>query len=377
MGLEWAGGMQGLYPAYALYRESVASAAMRVLFGVFDWGLGHATRDVPLIAELLRENEVHILSTGRALELLRGHFGDRCTYYSVRSIYPPYTRTRLFKLKFSVSVPKMMRTLKRACRRSRRIIRTGFDIVISDCRYDVYDRPENSYLINHQLRFKTPVGAERVLERWLASRMRKYRYVFVPDYEANSLTGLLSHDLRYIPPEKVKYIGILSRLRRQEVAQDIEYFISLSGPEPQRTVLERQILAQAAQLPGPVVIAGGKPNGTPKDRSKNVEYHSFLDADRQEAVMNRAKFIITRSGYTTIMELAELGKTRVLLLPTPGQTEQEYLADYYEQQKYFHHVSQYRLRLADDIAKARKFRGFDPPWKTKDSVDRFMNILYS
>jgi len=93
--------------------------------------------------------------------------------------------------------------------------------------------------------------------------------------------------------------------------------------------------------------------------------------------MNRAKFIITRSGYTTIMELAELGKTRVLLLPTPGQTEQEYLADYYEQQKYFHHVSQYRLRLADDIAKARKFRGFDPPWKTKDSVDRFMNILYS
>jgi len=366
-----------LYPAYALYRESVASAAMRVLFGVFDWGLGHATRDVPLIAELLRENEVHILSTGRALELLRGHFGDRCTYYSVRSIYPPYTRTRLFKLKFSVSVPKMMRTLKRACRRSRRIIRTGFDIVISDCRYDVYDRPENSYLINHQLRFKTPVGAERVLERWLASRMRKYRYVFVPDYEANSLTGLLSHDLRYIPPEKVKYIGILSRLRRQEVAQDIEYFISLSGPEPQRTVLERQILAQAAQLPGPVVIAGGKPNGAPKDRSKNVEYHSFLDAGRQEAVMNRAKFIITRSGYTTIMELAELGKTRVLLLPTPGQTEQEYLADYYEQQKYFHHVSQYRLRLADDIAKARKFRGFDPPWKTKDSVDRFMNILYS
>lgn len=377
MGLEWAGGMQRLYPAYALYRESVASAAMRVLFGVFDWGLGHATRDVPLIAELLRENEVHILSTGRALELLRGHFGDRCTYYSVRSIYPPYTRTRLFKLKFSVSVPKMMRTLKRACRRSRRIIRTGFDIVISDCRYDVYDRPENSYLINHQLRFKTPVGAERVLERWLASRMRKYRYVFVPDYEANSLTGLLSHDLRYIPPEKVKYIGILSRLRRQEVAQDIDYFISLSGPEPQRTVLERQILAQAAQLPGPVVIAGGKPNGAPKDRSENVEYHSFLDAGRQEAVMNRAKFIITRSGYTTIMELAELGKTRVLLLPTPGQTEQEYLADYYEQQKYFHHVSQYRLRLADDIAKARKFRGFDPPWKTKDSVDRFMNILYS
>lgn len=350
---------------------------MRVLFGVFDWGLGHATRDVPLIAELLRENEVHILSTGAALELLKGHFGDKCTYYNVRSIYPPYTRTRLFKLKFSVSVPKMMRTLKRACRRSRRIIRTGFDIVISDCRYDVYDRPENSYLINHQLRFKTPVGAERVLERWLASRMRKYRYVFVPDYEETNLTGLLSHGLRYIPREKVKYLGILSRLRKQDRPQDIDYFVSLSGPEPQRTVLERHILAQAPELPGRVVIAGGKPNGASQNGSKNVEYHSFLDAGRQEDVMNRAKFIITRSGYTTIMELTELGKTRVLLLPTPGQTEQEYLADYYEQQKYFHHVSQYRLRLADDIATARTFRGFDPPWKTKDSVDQFMKILYS
>jgi hypothetical protein len=350
---------------------------MRVLFGVFDWGLGHATRDVPLITELLRENDVHVLSTGPALELLQGHFGDKCTYYDVPSIYPPYTRTRLFKVKFSVSMPRMMRTLRRARRRSKRIIRTGFDLVISDCRYDVYDRPDNSFLINHQLRFKTPVGAERVFEKWLATRMRRYRFVFVPDYEDKGLSGVLSHDLRYIPKEKVKYIGILSRLRRRRMPENIDYFISLSGPEPQRTVLERRILGQAPKLTGKVVIAGGRPNGEPKIPGANVEYHSFLDAGRQEEVMNRAKFIITRSGYTTIMELAELGKKNVLLLPTPGQTEQEYLADYYEEQKYFHHVSQYRLRLAEDIKAARRFRGFDPPWQTKESVARFMEILHS
>lgn len=350
---------------------------MRVLFGVFDWGLGHATRDIPLIEEFLRHNEVHILSTGSALKILQRHFASRCLYYDVPSIYPPYTRTRLFKLKFSLSVPRMVRSLRQARRKSKAIIARRFDMVISDCRYDVYDRPENSYLINHQLRFKTPVGAERVFEKWLALRMRKYRYVFVPDYEDTSLTGILSHGLRYIPREKVKYIGILSHLRRRDLPQDIAYFVSLSGPEPQRKVLERQIVAQVQQLSGKVVIAGGQPDGEAGETNENVEYYSFLDADRQENVMNRAKCIITRSGYTTIMELAELNKTKVLLLPTPGQPEQEYLADYCEREQYFHHVSQYRLRLAEDTGDLKDFTGFTPPWRTDESVAKFMEMVYS
>ncbi len=93
--------------------------------------------------------------------------------------------------------------------------------------------------------------------------------------------------------------------------------------------------------------------------------------------MNRAKFVITRAGYTTMMELAELGKTNVLLLPTPGQTEQEYLADYCEQQKYFHHVTQYKLNLPRDVENTREFTGFPLPWKTEESVARFMDIVCS
>jgi UDP:flavonoid glycosyltransferase YjiC (YdhE family) len=349
---------------------------MRVLFGIFDWGLGHATRDIPLITELLRENEVHVLSTGRALHLLRGHFGRACAYYDVPSIYPPYTRTRLFQLKFGVSVPRMIRTLRRARRRSKRIIRNGFDIVISDCRYDVFDRPENSFLINHQLRFKTPRGAERFVEKWLALRMRKYRYVFVPDYEDVGLSGMLSHGLRYIPRQKVKYIGLLSHLRRRDMPEDIDYFISLSGPEPQRRILEKRIKKQLNQLEGKVVMAGGTPEINTSDLRGNVEYFSFLDNGQQEEMMNRARFIITRAGYTTIMELAELDKRKALLLPTPGQTEQEYLADHFEAQGYFHHVSQYKLRLTRDTEAARRFNGFDPPWRTEVSTQKFVNLLY-
>jgi len=348
---------------------------MKILFGVFDWGLGHATRDIPLITELLKKNQVHILSTGWALKVLKGRFKDKCEYYDVPSIYLPYTKSRFFKLKFTFTSPLMIKSLRYARRKSVKIIAGRFDKVISDCRYDVYDRPDNSYLINHQLRFKAPLGTERIAEKWLASRMKRYKYVVVPDFEGQNLSGKLSHNLRYVSADRIRYIGILSHLKKTDTDEDIEYFISLSGPEPQRTVFEKRVLAALNQLRGKVIIAGGNPDGASKDFPGNVEYYSFLNTKQQEDIMNRAKFIIARSGYSTIMELAELNKTKVLLVPTPGQSEQEYLADYYERKKYFHHVSQYRLKLKKDIRKARKFKVFAPPWKTKESVRKFMAVI--
>lgn len=350
---------------------------MKILFGIFDWGLGHATRDMPLIAELLKNNQVHILSTGWALKVLKGRFKDKCEYYDVPSVPPPYTKTPFFKLKFALFSPLMIKSLRYARRKSAKIITRRFDRVISDCRYDVYDRPDNSYLINHQLRFKTPLGTERIAEKWLASRMKQYRYIIVPDFEGENLSARLSHDLRYISRDRIKYIGILSHLKKTGVAEDIEYFISLSGPEPQRTVFEKKILSQLNRLSGKIVVAGGNPDGKPANLPGNVEFYAYLNTKQQEDIMNRAKFIIARSGYTTIMELAELNKTKVLLVPTPGQTEQEYLADYYERKKYFHHVSQYRLKPERDIRKSRQFKVFTPPWKTKESVTKFMKIIAS
>jgi uncharacterized protein (TIGR00661 family) len=348
---------------------------MKILFGVFDWGLGHATRDIPLIAELLKNNEVHIISTGAALRVLKDHFGDKCEYYDIPSIYPPYTRTPFFQLKFALCSAKMVKSLKYARKNSEKIIGKHFDKLVSDCRYDVYDYPENSYFINHQLRFKTPLGAERIFEKWLASRMNKFKYIIVPDFEEKNLTGKLSHHLRYINGDKIKYIGILSHLKKTDIEADIECFISISGPEPQRTLFENKILSQLDQLTGKIVIAGGNPGNKSNKSYKNVEFYSYLNAKEQENIMNRAKFIITRSGYTTIMELAELDKKKALLLPTPGQTEQEYLADYYETEGYFHHVSQYHVKLKKAIENSRGFTGFNPPWKTDRSVKEFMKVI--
>ena len=348
---------------------------MKVLFGVFDWGIGHATRDIPLITELLKAHEVHILSTGRALKLLKDYFADRCTYYDVPSVYPPYTRTRFFQVTFALFLPRMIRNLQCARKKTRKIVAGGFDKVISDCRYDVYDTPDNSYLINHQVRFSTPFGVERIFERLLAWRMQKYRYVIVPDFEEQNLSGRLSHNLRYINKDKIKYIGILSHLKKLKVTEDIDYFISVSGPEPQRTVLQKKMVEMSGQLEGNVVIAGGVPERTATRSGENLRFYSFLNAEQQADMMNRAKFIISRPGYTTVMELAELDKKRALFLPTPGQTEQEYLADYYEKQGYFHSVSQYNLKLQKAIEDSKKFGGFSPLWKTEQSVQEFIKVV--
>lgn len=345
---------------------------MKILFGVFDWGLGHATRDIPLIEELLKKHEVHLISTGRALKLLKDNFKGKCIYHDVPSLYQIYKTESSFKLSFVLSIPKFLRSLRIARKITEKIIqKEKFDIVISDCRYDVYDKIENSYLLNHQLRFKAPVIAETILELWLASRMKKYKYILVPDFEEINLSGNLSHNLFFIKKDKIRYIGILSNITKINSKEDIDYFISLSGPDSPRIQLEKKILNDVSKLKGKIVIAGGNPDIKEKNLRKNIGFYSFLDPKKQRIMMNRAKFIIARGGYTTIMELAELNK-KALLIPSPGQTEQEYLGKYLK--GYFHNVHQDKLDLIKNIKKAKEFKGFKAPWKTKESVRKFMEI---
>ncbi len=141
--------------------------------------------------------------------------------------------------------------------------------------------------------------------------------------------------------------------------------------------LYKRILTEVDQLEGKIVIAGGNPDSVETSSRENLIIYSFLESQQQGDVMNRSRFIISRPGYTTVMELAELNKKSVLFMPTPGQSEQEYLADYYEEQKYFHHVSQYRLKLKDAIEQTKEFTGFIPPWRTEQSVHNFMEAINS
>jgi UDP-N-acetylglucosamine transferase subunit ALG13 len=197
--------------------------------------------------------------------------------------------------------------------------------------------------------------------------------VLVPDFPERNLSGELSCNKYF--KGKVEYIGILSHIKKRTVKEDIDYFFSLSGPEPQRTMFEEKILEQVPCLNGRIVIAGGNPDIDKKVHNEKVKLYSHLNSKKQEEMMNRAKIVVTRSGYTTVMELAELEKNKVLLIPMPGMTEQEYIADLYEKKQYFHHVHQSKFNLNEDLKKIDKFSGFKAKWKTKDSVARVMKLI--
>ncbi|MEK6874011.1 MAG: glycosyltransferase family protein [Nanoarchaeota archaeon] len=349
---------------------------MKILFGVIDWGLGHATRDIPLIEGLLsRGHSIDVISTGRALKVLKDKFGARCNYFDVVSLYVPPVYSNYFLLGCAMNLHKMAASILRARKKINKIIKKGkYDWIISDNRFELYDKLSNSVIITHTLNFDNNL-LKYPINKVMKFIMKPYSIVIVPDFPKKRFEGTMS-DGKNIKKE-LHYIGVLSQIKKKHFKKDIDYFISLSGPEPQRTILQNKLIKQCRKLKGNIVIAGANPDvHITKNLGKNIKFYSFLNTQYQEEMMNRAKFVITRAGISTTSNMIELGKKKALLIPHPGQPEQEYLADLYEEKKYFHHVHQEDVDLERDIKVAMKgFKGFRPPWRTKKSVKKFIKII--
>jgi len=161
-----------------------------------------------------------------------------------------------------------------------------------------------------------------------------------------------------------------------DVEQDLDNLVIISGPEPQRTRLEEIMTPMLSELEGSTIALLGSPQKTQtrslSDRCTLISYASMQEKVR---LMNRAKFIICRSGYTSMMELAELNKCHGLFIPTPGQPEQEYLSDYYEKMGWFYSKSQYKLNLREDVPAAMNYKGFPSMPPTKDNIVRLYDEL--
>jgi len=352
---------------------------MKILFSLCSWGMGHATRDIPLIGKMLDDgHEVTIAAYGRSLELLKRTLQDRCEYIELFDYPSPYTRSSFMIGKIMLYFPKILRAIKEEHRKASKIIHEGkFDRVISDARYGVYSKSVPSFFMAHQIRYIVPGRiflGEVATELFNHNFHKKFGTIIIPDYEKDSLSGDLSHNLRFKEGKRIEYIGIITDLKRKDVKQDVDYFISMSGPEPPRTVLEKKILSQIGQLDGRIVMARGRPETMGIDKLENVEMHEFLDRHEQENIMNRSRMIITRSGYTTMMELVALRK-KALLIPTPGQTEQEYLSAYHNGLGTFYSVKQSKLSLGRDVEIAEKYSGFREQHSTEESVEKFMQIV--
>lgn len=355
-------------------------AALNCLFAVHDWGLGHATRDLLLIRALLDAgHSVSVLSTGRALTLLRQELGDVCDYIDYPDIPKPLGRTAAeFYVRMTLSMPQVLWRFRLERAFTRRLCRErAFDRVVSDSRMGVVSTEVPSYYIFHSLRQIMPAPL-RGLTGWVERNQQRMlsdaRLVLVPDQEEQGIAGDLCHNMACDWSGRVEYLGILSGVRAQDAESDVDVFISISGAEPQRTYFEQSILEQVSRLVGRrrIEITLGRPDLPYRSwQHGGATIHTYLDRAGQQDLLNRARLVVTRSGYTTLMELAELGK-RALLIPTVGQSEQEYLADYHHAMGHAHAVRQPRLDLARDVPLAERSAGLPRTRPTAESVRRFL-----
>ena len=215
---------------------------------------------------------------------------------------------------------------------------------------------------------------ETTLYRMHAKFMRKFSHVWIPDFETNGLSGDLSH--KYPKPFHAKYIGPLSRFQSMREDDGTDVLVLISGPEPQRTRFEKLVLAQAQALEGKVTAVIGTPDKTFDKVEGNLRVVSHLNADELQAEIAKAKLIVSRSGYSTIMDLAAMGK-KAVFVPTPGQTEQEYLAKHFDERKQQLAVKQRNFNLQLAVKDSEHYNGFNPQkfdgYKT--AVDGFVSSL--
>lgn len=348
-----------------------------VLVSPLNWGLGHATRDIPIIRMLLaRGHDVTIAGCGNARAVLEQEF-PACSCRDFPDYSVPLSANHFFLARFVASFPLLLRGIAEERRNLAVILEEDrYDLIISDNRLGVYSDKIPSLFITHQLHFHLPLVAwpfELAGIRLNSILHAKFDRILVPDNPPGplSLAGKLSRAETALTRSRACYTGILTSTRKREVLQDLDYLILISGPEPQRTELEKVLLPEAGDLPGTVAILLGSPKAAGiYEHDGRCSVRSYASTEEKELLMNRAKCVICRSGYTTMMELAELDKRHALLIPTPGQPEQEYLAGYYERKGWFHAQEQHRLDLAADLGIAGSFRGFPEVPGTEENVRR-------
>ncbi len=355
----------------------------KVLVAPLDWGLGHATRDISIIRALINNGYEVILGAEAAqASLLRTEFPS-LLILPLPGYHVKYSKNRwTFFWKLMIQVPRLQKIIKEENQWLDRVINEhGLDLVISDNRFGLYTKKIPCFFITHQLTVKAPfVWAEKMMQRINYHFINKFNSCWVPDTAGNNnAAGILSHPVT-LPKIKVQYIGLLSRFRFQVEKKLYDYCILLSGPEPQRTLLEEKIMNEIALVNAKVLLVRGKPGSTEVlTVPANVEVTNHLPTEELQAALLQSEYIVCRGGYTSLMELLSLQK-KMILIPTPGQTEQEYLAEKLMANNFCFSVTQHNFDCLKHFALAKKFNyrlpSF-PLFKEADIIALLKNSLSS
>lgn len=356
----------------------------RILVCPLDWGLGHATRCIPIIRMLLKKNaEVLIAGSGRSFLLLKQEFPN-LEFIDLPGYEIRYSKNAMAVQMF-LSIPKILKGIKKEHMLVEEIIQQRkIDIVISDNRFGLWSSQVKTIFITHQLLIKSPLG-EYVLHRINLHYIKKYNHCWIPDLEGeDNLSGDLTH--AYSLPENAVFIGLLSRFYNNSpsissqlpLRKTYDILVIISGPEPQRSIFEELILKEAFSIPLNFLVVKGVPEEIPFLKTKeNIDIVSHLtESDMKTAVLS-SSIILSRSGYSTLMDLAVFGK-KAILIPTPGQTEQEYLAELLLRKRIAYSENQAAFSLKRALQEIDHFSGFRKNhFDTSNDLEKHIEQLIS
>jgi uncharacterized protein (TIGR00661 family) len=330
----------------------------KVLIAPLDWGLGHATRCIPIIRELIAANcTVLIAADGKVKALLEAEF-PHLHFLHLPGYHIQYSTTAWgLPFKIVAQIPRLLRVINKEQGWLQKVVEEEkVDAVISDNRFGLYHSKILTVFITHQLQIKARLKVIEILLRKLNYRfISRFSKCWIPDAEGTiNLAGSLSHPL-VKPKIEMHYLGALSRFEKGESGNEEHLLILLSGPEPQRTILEKMLVEDLKTYKKPVVFVRGLPHATATiTLAENVTVHNHLPSYILQEKIRSATFVISRCGYSTVMDIAATGK-KAILIPTPGQTEQEYLAKQLMKKNFALCVTQKRFRLKGALELAQSF----------------------
>lgn len=317
--------------------EKGKSPNLKVLIAPLDWGLGHTTRCIPLAHALIKRGvTVFFAGNQQQKAVLRQEFPDNIFLhldgYNIR-----YSKTASgLTWKLATQLIPIKRKIAAEHRWLLQQVREHqFDAIISDNRFGLWHPNITSIFITHQLLIKTPFKwAEKLLQKINYGFLNRFNACWVPDMPGKpNLAGELSHPEK-MPAIPVEYIGVLSRLQLIQAQKTPKHlFVSLSGPEPQRSLLEASVLQQLQDYSGTATVVRGMPEAAVLPAvAGHINIYNHLNTAEYNKAIAGAEIVISRTGYSTVMDVIAV-QQKSILIPTPGQTEQEYLADYLPKQK--------------------------------------------
>jgi len=350
-----------------------------VCIAPLDWGLGHATRCITLIRALESlQYKIYIATEGKHEAILKEAFPN-ATFLKLRGYRIWYTKQRALLIPgIILQIPKIIsaiiyefKWLKKA------VAKYQFDLVISDNRFGFFHQKTKSVFITHQLELQTPFSWSTRLNQIITyALINNYSACWVADMQPpQNLSGVLANPNNK-PSIPIWYMNCLSRLyvdqTKKEEEENLvlnEFLGIVSGPEPQRTLLENIFWEQGNEMGAPFIVVAGLPDniGYHKKSDTGILY-PHLNGIALAAAIKQAKFIICRGGYTTLLELIPF-KKKLILVPTPGQTEQEYLAKYWQEKKWAISFSQKDFNVQLAIQKAAAFEYQQPPFIAFSATD--------